>query len=477
MLFHIVRKELLDQLLSLRFAIACAICLVVFVLSSLVLTRDYREAMSTYHMNEVMHRNELLQRTEVFSLFQGVTVDRPLNPMNVLVRGVAGSLTESIRVQQGNRLDFPETYEQNPVLPLFPDVDFVFIVGIIMSLLALAFAYDAVSGERESGVLKLVLSYSAPRDAVLLGKWLGGYLALVAPFVTGLLVALLIAALLPEVDTSLADSLAILALLGLALLYLAAIYSLGVLVSCRTSLPSTSITVLLLVWVVLILAVPNMAPYLTSQIMPVPSRESVDRVKAELQREQVGQLLQRVEEWKKEKGLPADANWYQDEDLRARAQEYGTQMQDGLQKVEDDYLARVQSQTRWSGLVARLSPLTSLKLAAYDLAAAGIAQESALVQDLKTYSKTWEEYSNEKQKAWREFMEKQMSSGGAVSFTPEMMERFRLADLSDYPRFSFAYMPLSRRLSLASLDLGLLAIWSVLFFLAAYLSFLRYDAQ
>ena len=90
MLFHIVRKELLDQLLSLRFAIACAICLVVFVLSSLVLTRDYREAMSTYHMNEVMHRNEMLQRTEVFSLFQGVTVDRPLNPMNVLVRGVAG---------------------------------------------------------------------------------------------------------------------------------------------------------------------------------------------------------------------------------------------------------------------------------------------------------------------------------------------------------------------------------------------------
>ena len=44
MLFHIVRKELLDQLLSLRFAIACVVCLVVFVLSSLVLARDYREA-------------------------------------------------------------------------------------------------------------------------------------------------------------------------------------------------------------------------------------------------------------------------------------------------------------------------------------------------------------------------------------------------------------------------------------------------
>ena len=34
LLVHIIRKELLDQLLSLRFATACVVCLVVFLLSS-----------------------------------------------------------------------------------------------------------------------------------------------------------------------------------------------------------------------------------------------------------------------------------------------------------------------------------------------------------------------------------------------------------------------------------------------------------
>ena len=156
MLLHIIRKELLDQLRSLRFAIACGVCFLVMLLSSVVLTRDYGEALSTYNMNRVMHRNELESRTEVWSLWQGVTVDRPLNLMNTLVRGLSQELTESVKVQPGNRLDFPESWEGNPILPLFPAVDFVFIVGVIISLLALAFGYDAVSGEAESGVLKLL---------------------------------------------------------------------------------------------------------------------------------------------------------------------------------------------------------------------------------------------------------------------------------------------------------------------------------
>ena len=130
MLLHIVHKELLDQLLSLRFAVACVVCAVTLMVSALVLARNYGEAMASYNVNQVMHRNEVTQRTRVFDLWQGVVVDRPLNVMNVLVRGMNSSLTESIKVQAGNRLDFPETYHKNPLIPLFPTVDFVFVVGI-----------------------------------------------------------------------------------------------------------------------------------------------------------------------------------------------------------------------------------------------------------------------------------------------------------------------------------------------------------
>ena len=474
MLLHIIRKELLDQLLSLRFAIACGVCLLVFLLSSIVLTRDYREAMSTFNMNKVMHRNELLQRTQVSSLFEGVTVDRPLNIMNTLVRGLSKELMESVRVQPGNRLDFPEGWEQNPVLPLFPAVDFVFVVGIIMSLLALAFSYDAVSGEAESGVLKLLMSYSAPRDLVLLGKWIGGYLALIAPFVVSFVLALIVILLFPEVQPDIDSWLAILALFALALLYLAAIYSLGLFVSCRTRLASTSITVLLLVWVVLILAVPNMAPYAVGQFVSIPSRDEIDREKQVKERE-LSDRYQRIVEEEKER-LGTDDIW-QDEGFKKRQQDMSEEFKDEIQKIEDSFLKQMNRQTRLSGIVARISPLTSFNLAAFDLAAAGIAQEEEYVEALKEFSGTWQEYSEEKQKAWREFLERQRSEEGSVSINAGDMERFNNLDLSDAPRFDFSSMPIGDRLSVVYGDLLLLALWNVVFFMLAYLSFLRYPVE
>ena len=474
MLLHIIRKELLDQLLSLRFAIACGVCLLVFLLSSIVLTRDYREAMSTFNMNKVMHRNELLQRTQVSSLFEGVTVDRPLNIMNTLVRGLSKELMESVRVQPGNRLDFPEGWEQNPVLPLFPAVDFVFIVGIIMSLLALAFSYDAVSGEAESGVLKLLMSYSAPRDLVLLGKWIGGYLALIAPFVVSFVLALIVILLFPEVQPDIDSWLAILALFALALLYLAAIYSLGLFVSCRTRLASTSITVLLLVWVVLILAVPNMAPYAVGQFVSIPSRDEIDREKQVKERE-LSDRYQRIVEEEKER-LGTDDIW-QDEGFKKRQQDMSEEFKDEIQKIEDSFLKQMNRQTRLSGIVARISPLTSFNLAAFDLAAAGIAQEEEYVEALKAFSGTWQEYSEEKQKAWREFLQRQRSEDGSVSINSGDMERFNILDLSDAPRFDFSSMPIGDRLSVVYGDLLLLALWNVVFFMLAYLSFLRYPVE
>lgn len=468
MLLHIIRKELLDQLLSLRFAIACGVCLLVFLLSSIVLTRDYREGVSTYNMNRVMHRNELQQRTEVWALFQGVTVDRPLNLMNTLVRGLSQELTESVVVQPGNRLDFTESWEQNAVQPLFPSVDLVFIVGIIMSLLALAFAYDAVSGEAESGVLKLLMSYPAPRDIVLLGKWIGGYLALIAPFVVSFVLALVVILLFPEVQPDGDSTLAILSLFGLSLLYLAAIFSLGLFVSCRTHMASTSITVLLLIWVALILAVPNMAPYAVGTVVSIPSREEVDREKQALQQDLMARTQRVVRE--EQERLGRDDVW-QDAAVQERMQEMRREFEEESQKIEDSFLTQVDRQTHLSGILARLSPLTSYNLAAYDLAAAGVAQERRWIDELKAYSETWGTYAQEKREAV--MIERTLPDGRTVM----TMDQSKELDLSDAPAFDFRYMPVGDRLGEVTGDLLLLVLWNVIFFMLAYLSFLRYSVQ
>lgn len=468
MLLHIIAKELLDQLRSLRFAIACGVCLLVMLLSSIVLTRDYGEALSTYNMNRVMHRNELESRTEVWSLWQGVTVDRPLNLMNTLVRGLSQELTESVKVQPGNRLDFPESWEGNPILPLFPAVDFVFIVGVIISLLALAFGYDAVSGEAESGVLKLLLSYSVPRDLVLLGKWIGGFLALIAPFTVSFILAMLLLLLFPEVEPDLDGALSLISLFVLALLYLAAVFSLGILVSTRTHLASTSITVLLLLWVCFVLAVPNMAPYAVAQVLPIPSQESMRREKEAIQQDW-GQRFQKI--WREEQEKQGREDVY-DDALRQRFEGMREEMESEMQKISDSQAAQVRHQMRWSGIVARISPTTSFTLASLDLAASGIIQEERYVESLKAFADKWGTYTEEKQAAFQKAI-----SENRGRMTPAMMAKFNNLDLRDAPQFEFVHMPVSDRLTTVYPDLLLLILWNVIFFMAAYLSFLRYDVQ
>ena len=48
-------------------------------------------------------------------------------------------------------------------------------------------------------------------------------------------------------------------------------------------------------------------------------------------------------------------------------------------------------------------------------------------------------------------------------------------DFNTIPKFEERELPLGRSLQRASLDIGLLLLFNVVFFMGAYLSFLRYD--
>ena len=68
----------------------------------------------------------------------------------------------------------------------------IYIVRIVLSLVAVLLTYDAISGEREQGTLKLILSNGVPRSTILLSKCIGGYVTLILPFLVPVLIALLI---------------------------------------------------------------------------------------------------------------------------------------------------------------------------------------------------------------------------------------------------------------------------------------------
>lgn len=462
MFLLLVRKELLEHLLGLRFGLSCILCLVISLSSTFVLTRDYREALADYQTNLVIHKDEAEKENDL--VWGGIKVDKPLNPMQIFFRGVDRKLTATAKVGSLGEPQLEAGLETNPVALLFPSIGMLFFIGVVMSLLAIAFSYDTVAGEKELGTLKLLMSYSLPRDQVLLAKWVGGYAALVLPFLLSVVSGLVIVVLFPSVDLRADHYAALGGIAVLAMLYLGVMYSLGVFVSARTQLASTSITILLMVWVLMVLVVPNIAPYIAGQIRPLRSATSVDRQKYQLEVEDNAQLEELMKAWEEKHPKPEDdqdaqSKWwgqwwvYWDVEKRDRI----LRLVDMHKAIDDEYQNRMRGQIGLAEDLSRLSPLASFAYAATDLSGTGVDERNRFVEQLPEYRKQISVFALDK---WV------LYDGGEVE------GRYTI---EGHPVFTYEETRFRDRIGGILGDVLVLGLWTVLLFMGAYVSFLRYD--
>ena len=89
MLSRLIRKEMLDHLMSLRFAIACVLCFTVMISSFFVRYQDYRQALGDYRENTIIDQNDLKDIWGPwFFIYGGIRIRQSPNPLKVFVRGV-----------------------------------------------------------------------------------------------------------------------------------------------------------------------------------------------------------------------------------------------------------------------------------------------------------------------------------------------------------------------------------------------------
>lgn len=259
MLWVLVRKELLDNLLNMRFIGLCVVAIVLIVSSIVVLTGQYQEELADYHnrvntqdafIDQYGHSNRIGWMS---SQFRDPSRYQPL---------VVGTDRDAAQ----------ENFVNNPVPVFLSKLDFVAIVSIIMSLVAVLLAHSAITGEREDGLLKLMLSSSLPRTTVVVGKFIGGVITLIVPFTLGLLVGLLYIAVAAGIELQSLDY-GIFAIL----LLIAYVYALGLFFSARSHTSNVAVLKSLFAWVVLVLVLPNISPFLAAQIYRIPSVAKIQR--------------------------------------------------------------------------------------------------------------------------------------------------------------------------------------------------------
>ena len=290
------------------------------------------------------------------------------------------------------------------------------------------FAFDMVSGEKEKGTLRQSLSNSLKRPILIIGKWIGGFTSLILPFLIAVLLGTILVTLSPLVQMNGEDWVRLGLFLLSSVIYLAVFFSLGLLISSLVHRSSSSLVICLFLWAMLVFLIPSLGNILARQFVEIPSVQQL-----EVKREHfwIKEVLEAIDRTKDFDSAMESINLAND-------------------KLIADYRNRFNRLVAVSENTTRFSPAAAFTYLATDLMGTGMLEERRLKKAVLAYKDR------------------------VVEIPPRRTGRFE----GDMPVFTFQRSSIRESLSFdVSGSLLLLILFNVLFFVSAYVAFLRYDVR
>jgi len=410
----IARKEILANLLSYKFYVVILLAAVLVATSFFVMARDYKERLADYSLIRPKPG-------------EPIAVNPP-NPLSIFAKGLDEAMARSFEVGPTGISVRAGQKSGNTVFAFFPTPDFLYIVRIVLSLVALLFGFDQVSREKEAGTLRQMLANPTSRSAILIGKWAGNFLSLAVPFLLVTTLGIAVLGLDPDIRFSSDQVLRLGLILALTLVYIAFFLSLGILISTLTRRASSSLVILLFVWALLVFVLPNLGTLVARQMVDVPSVRALSE-----KRQQI---------WTREILLRIKGQGDMSSHVRTISAENDA--------LEADYRVKFDRLVALSKNINRVSPVASFIYAATEIAGTGIGEEGAFKNEVVRYKNA--------------VLGKRLAS-------PDLRS-------SEYPAFLYRYRPLGVILAGGALfDAAWLAVCGILFFGLSYFVFVRYDVR
>ena len=457
MLKLLIRKDILAHLLSYRFLLTLALFFVLVVSSVQVIALNYDRQAQSFAEAKRAQEEKLKESTDFRSLrWTGIQAEKPPNALSIFAMGLEKEMARSVLVSGVQEAKLGRSKYANPLYVLFTAPDLLYIVNIVGSLLALLFAFDSICGEQEEGTLQLIMANAVPRHIVLLAKWIGGYIALVLPFMLCILFAVFLAQATTDLSLTGEEWSTLGGMLAVAALYMSVFFALGLMISTLTHRSATSLVLSFLVWVLLVLVIPNTAPIVARAAAAVPSAGVIASQREAIQREVWSEMRQRM------RGADRDARRKLRDEARERI---GTE----TDKLLADYLEKVDQQIETSILLARISPSANYVYATAGLAGSGLNDFSALREYIQRYRDEFVQWTRDEQ-------QRRNREAEGISDQDERQEILDApVDPDDLPPYAPQRGSLGSVLVAAQTDLLILLMLNVVFFLGAYMRFLRYD--
>ena len=502
-LWLIIQREFVSNVLTSRFMIGFIVCLLSTAVAVFVQVDDYEKRLAGYN-TAVREAETEAREWELYAKIKPKAHRKP-NPLGIFNVGTENFGANTVTVELAKpvfELSFPmwgaptqKRGSDNPFLTIFLTVDVVFIFKIVLSALAILFAYNTISGEREDGTLKLVLSNSIPRDTIVLGKYLGGMLSLFPIVLVSLIVALLMALSSGVAAFDGNDIAHIVLIFGVSLLYVSTWYLLGLLLSVWTKTAATTLILSMFIWVMLTSVHSNVVAFAVEKFPPYQSKpeamflQSASEVWDQFRKERDAHVKQRgyenitksitwepettptgtgssswsggyflIENYSVNSVSRADTSIFQE--ILGYQEQLRVEYADKAEEILNKPVEQRERNMKFADALSRVSFAEVYHFAVGTIAGTDRQHYNDFIQNARAYKREIVEYLKDKK---------------AFSSRAWFSNDQGPAELTDLPVFEHKWLSLSESFSRASVDILILLAWNIVLFMVAYVSFLRYE--
>ncbi|MXV83186.1 ABC transporter permease subunit [Candidatus Poribacteria bacterium] len=465
MIWYIAKRELYDNLNSLRFALATVLLFGLMLTNAVVHLREQPARIQRYLTTVTDARNALETRAD--SLYElarkgpGKLYKKP-SPLHFCAEGGDPFLSGAVQsdhyfwenegLKSFWQMRYPSaTPNLTNIRPDVTKIDWAFVIGYVLSLIALLFTFDAIAGERERGTLRLMLANSVPRHTVLIGKFLGALVSISISFAFAVLINLSVISTSSAVHLGADVWVRSGIVCFVALLYTSLFLALGLLVSTRVQRSAVSLMILLLMWVTFVIFTPSILALITSGFS---SPMSYDELRVHQNRindkhlEQYWRVLGRSKS----------------ETLQA-ASKYVTQEAAEQERLIEKRLNEQVAQVQQARSITRISPTAILQHLLESFAGTGFERHLQFLENAQHYAREYREFVIDTDNADPESLH-------LIGVREGMSQKPVNPDA--VPIFEDA-LSLSKDFNAAAMDLLLLTLFVVVLLAGAYLAFVRLE--
>lgn len=489
MLITIIKKEILEAIIGFRFLIALLLCLFLIPLGTYVNLKNYEQ-----RRNDYLDSMQLYQQRAKGQITYDFPAEgyRPPSILSIFTIGLEYFFPNKIITSRnGNFQMISESSINNPDSLLFGKTDLLFNVSIVISLLALIFTFNIISGEKQQGTLSLIMSNPIPRWQILLGKLIGNYIVFLVPFLLSIIIALIVLNIsesIPLFSTEI--FIAFLSIFFISLLFILSMFLLGILVSTLTFQPITSIVVLLFVWTLLALSIPKISPMLAEVVYPIKSYQ-VLTLQQELVRRDIEEELDRKRRalydeiaismtWSPESGNIEQAEIQKsarkaqrkyDKEKMPLEEEYQQRIVKEMRKLEQDYINKCYIQRAIARNISRISPISCYTYLMTEISKTGVLEMINLKNNAQRFQDEVEK------DIYNQYIISQYGGiGGGKTIATRWENGFDPMKVS-VPQLQYSFTTLSQALQTELVDIVLLVFFNLVFVITSHMCFLRYDVR